>query len=106
MLHTVIHMTQYPEATWTQAFTDGSAEKAVRNGGAGVFIKYPDSSEDSHAFPTGKTSTNYKTESCAMLNQKEHLSTQTFYLLIANHYLKSSSQKRKIIYYERHYRQS
>ena len=81
MLHT-----QYLEATCTQAFSDSSAKKPVRNGEAGVFIKYQDGSEDSHAFPTGKTSTNYKAESCAMLNaaktlnQEEHLSTHTVLL--------------------------
>ena len=81
MLHT-----EYPETTWTQAFTDGSAEKAVRNGGAGVFIKYPDGSRDSYSFPTGKTSTNFRAESCALLNaaktlnQKEQLSGHTVIL--------------------------
>ena len=32
---------RYPKEIWTHAFTDGSASKAVRDGGAGVFIKYP-----------------------------------------------------------------
>ncbi|RUS91759.1 hypothetical protein EGW08_000467 [Elysia chlorotica] len=33
--------TNYPATDWTHVYTDGSAEKAVRNGGAGIYIKYP-----------------------------------------------------------------
>ena len=31
---------KYPEDQWTHAYTDGSAVEAVRDGGAGVYIKY------------------------------------------------------------------
>ena len=31
---------------WIQAYTDGSADGAIRNGGAGVNIRYPNGRED------------------------------------------------------------
>ena len=52
--------------TWIRVYTDGSAEQATRNGGAGVFIQYPDGAEDSLTFATGITSTNYKAEAVAI----------------------------------------
>jgi hypothetical protein len=33
---------KYPQDTWTHVYTDGSSQDAVRNGGSGVFIKFPD----------------------------------------------------------------
>ena len=30
--------TQYKPDSWTRAYTDGSAEEAMKNGGAGVYI--------------------------------------------------------------------
>ena len=44
---------RYPSHQWIQAFTDGSAESAVRNAGSGVFIKYPDSSSYTLSLPVG-----------------------------------------------------
>ena len=38
--------THYPKEFWTHGYTDGSAENAVRNGGAGVYIQYPGGKED------------------------------------------------------------
>ena len=32
--------TKYPSKEWTHIYTDGSAEKATANGGAGICIKY------------------------------------------------------------------
>jgi len=31
----------YPLSNWTHVYTDGSAEEAVKNGGAGIYINYP-----------------------------------------------------------------
>jgi hypothetical protein len=32
---------RYPHSEWTHVYTDGSATEAVRNGGSGVYVKYP-----------------------------------------------------------------
>ena len=52
---------QYPIQDWTHIYTDGSATEAVRNGGAGIFLRYTDGDEEI-AIPTGKYSTNYRAE--------------------------------------------
>ena len=31
----------YPMSDWVHVYTDGSADDAVRNGGAGIYIRYP-----------------------------------------------------------------
>ena len=33
---------RYPQHSWIHAYTDGSAEKAVNNGGSGIYLKFPD----------------------------------------------------------------
>ena len=81
MLHCI-----YPQENWLHVFTDGSAEGAIKNGGAGVYIRYPSGSTESHATPTGKNSTNFRAESEALLqatkilNQKENLPENTVFL--------------------------
>ncbi|GFS19603.1 reverse transcriptase [Elysia marginata] len=35
---------KYPSNYWIRAFTDGSASEAVRDGGGGVYIEWPDNS--------------------------------------------------------------
>nr|KAG5710959.1 hypothetical protein BaRGS_013693 [Batillaria attramentaria] len=57
----------YHPAEWTHAFSDGSSEGAVKNGGAGVFIKYTDGNSTSKALPTGKISSNFRAEAAALL---------------------------------------
>jgi len=38
--HTLEHIqNSYPENSWTHVYTDGSADQAVKNGGAGIYIK-------------------------------------------------------------------
>ena len=61
----------YPQEDWTHIYTDGSAEEAVTNGGAGIYLRYPDGSTASYSVPTGKHSTNFKAESCAILHAAE-----------------------------------
>ena len=56
----------YPMEKWTQVYTDGSAERAVANGGAGVFIKFPCGKEERIYHATGLHSTNYKAETEAI----------------------------------------
>ena len=34
---------RFPRNAWTHVYTDGSAEKGMKNGGSRVFIRYPDS---------------------------------------------------------------
>ncbi|GFR79424.1 RNA-directed DNA polymerase from [Elysia marginata] len=53
---------KYPSNYWIRAFTDGSASEAVRDGGGGVYIEWPDNSSSKISIPTGKYSTNYKAE--------------------------------------------
>ena len=57
----------YPSATWTRAYTDGSAEEAARNGGGGVVIKLPDGRSLRKFVATGQRSTNYRAEAYALL---------------------------------------
>ena len=68
----MLHST-YPQEKWTQAFTDGSAESAVKNGGAGVYIKYPDGTSETKSKATGTYSTNFRAETCAMLHAAKTL---------------------------------
>ena len=42
-------------------YTDGSAKDATRNGGSGVYIKYPDTTS-SHSFAVGKLVSNFRAE--------------------------------------------
>ena len=52
-LITLEHLQQcYAKETWTYIFTDGSAEDATCNGGAGVYVKYPDGTDDRLSFAT------------------------------------------------------
>ena len=52
----------YPQEAWVHAYTDGSATKAVRDGGAGVFIRYPNGETITRSTPTGTYCSNYKAE--------------------------------------------
>ena len=58
--------TCYPSSSWTHVYTDGSAENAVRNGGAGVCIQFSEDNEEHVSLPTGLYSTNYKAEAVAL----------------------------------------
>ena len=57
----------FPRDTWTRVYTDGAADKAVRNGGAGVYIQYPEGEEEQISTPTGHFSSNYNAEVMALL---------------------------------------
>ena len=56
----------YPCDSWTRVYTDGSAEDAVRNGGAGVCVQHSVDDEEHVSMPTGIHSTNYKAEAMAL----------------------------------------
>ena len=73
-LITVEHLQQcYAKETWTYIFTDGSAEDATCYGGAGVYVKYPDGTDDSLSFATGLYTTNYKAEAEALRAAAAHI---------------------------------
>ena len=72
--YTLDHLqTQYPTETWTHVYTDGSAEEAVRCGGAGVYIQYPGGREDMLSLATGLYSTNYRAEAEALKTAAAHI---------------------------------
>ena len=56
----------YPPDAWIQAYTDGSATKAVADGGAGVYIRSPNGEIFTRSAPTGKHCSNYKAEVLAL----------------------------------------
>ena len=69
--------TNYPKESWTLGYTDGSAENAVRNGGAGVYIQYAGGKEDKISLATGLYSTNYKAEAEALKTAAAHFEAST-----------------------------
>ncbi|PVD26822.1 hypothetical protein C0Q70_11969 [Pomacea canaliculata] len=63
----------FPQDQWTHVFTDGSAEQAVKNGGAGIYIRYPGGREDRLSLATGLYSTNFKAEAVAIQTGATHV---------------------------------
>ena len=78
--------THFPQDRWTRVYTDGSARNAVKNGGAGIYIKYPDGQEEKISKATGVYSTNYKAEVLAIqmaathVTNSPHTSKNVFFL--------------------------
>ena len=64
---------KYPEADWTHAYTDGSSTDAVRNGGAGIYIRYPGGEQDKISIATGLYSTNFRAEAVALETAAAHI---------------------------------
>ncbi|XP_052271916.1 ribonuclease H1-like [Dreissena polymorpha] len=52
---------------WTHVYTDGSATRAVEDGGAGIHIRYPSGRNETHFMATGKRCSNYKAETEALM---------------------------------------
>ena len=69
--------TNYPKESWTLGYTDGSAENAVQNGGAGVYIQYAGGKEDKISLATSLYSTNYKAEAEALKTAAAHIEAST-----------------------------
>ena len=67
----------YPKESWTFGYTDGSAENAVRNGGAGVYIQYTGGKEDKISLATGLYSKDYKAEAEALKTAASHIEVST-----------------------------
>ncbi|XP_076466233.1 uncharacterized protein LOC143297697 [Babylonia areolata] len=78
--------TKYPSDTWVRVYTDGSAEAAVKNGGSGVYIRFPDGKTISKSVAIGSLSTNFRAKACALLlavqtfSQEDTLPTNTVFL--------------------------
>ncbi|XP_076470024.1 ribonuclease H-like [Babylonia areolata] len=72
--------------TWTRAYTDGSAEEAVKNAGSGVYIRFLDGKTTRKSVAIGTLSTNFRAEACALLlaaqtfSQEDTLPTNTVFL--------------------------
>ena len=64
---------RYPQHSWIHAYTDGSAEKAVKNAGSGIYLKFPDRPSVFLSFPVGKRSSNYRAEVQALTEASKHL---------------------------------
>ena len=58
-------------------YTNGSAENAVRNEGAGVYIQYPGGREDKISLATGICSTNYTAEVETLKTAAAHTEVST-----------------------------
>ena len=56
----------YPPETWTHVYTDGSATKAITDGGAGIIIQYHSGATQTASSATGKHCTNYRAETEAL----------------------------------------
>ena len=69
--------THYPNKSWTREYTDGSAENAVRNRGAGVYVQYPGGKKGKISLATGLYSTNYKAEAEALKTAAAHIEVST-----------------------------
>jgi len=65
----------YPSDSWAHVYTDGSADEARKNGGSGVYIKFPDGEQKSIAVPGGKLCSNFKAEMLAIHTAAEFLLT-------------------------------
>ena len=52
----------YPSALWIRAYTDGSSQIHCLNGGAGIYIEWPNGEILKRSIPTGKTSDSLKAE--------------------------------------------
>ena len=66
---------EYPGEKWTHIYTDGSADGAVKNGGGGIHISYPDGRKEQFSIAAGAVCTNYTAELTAIKAALEHIST-------------------------------
>ena len=57
----------YPPDKWTHVYTDGSATRAIKDGGAGIFISHPSGRTERHHLATGIHCSNYKAETEALM---------------------------------------
>ena len=65
------HIHYNPSKKWTDAYTDGSAAEATKDGGGGILIKFK-TKEEKIAISTGRSS-NFKAEATAMQEAAKRL---------------------------------
>ena len=51
---------RFPHNAWTHVYTDGCAEEGMKNGGSGVYIRYPNGDTTSLSAPGGLQCSNYR----------------------------------------------
>ena len=56
----------YPVNDWIRVYTDGLAKDAIKDGGGGIYIEWPDGQTQETSIPTGLHSSNYKAEAEAL----------------------------------------
>ena len=59
------HIHYNPSKKWTDAYTDGSAAEATKDGGGGILIKFK-TKEEKIAISTGRYSSNFKAKATAL----------------------------------------
>ena len=64
---------RYPIESWIHVYTDGSSVDAVKNGGSGFFILFPDGSKASESMPGGTRCTNFRAEILAIKFSADYL---------------------------------
>ena len=64
---------QIPHNVWTHVYTGGSAEERMKNGGSGVYIKYPDGDTTPLSVPGDLQCSNYRAEIMATCTAAEHM---------------------------------
>ena len=64
---------RFPCNVWTHVYTNGSAEEVMKNGGSGVYIRYPDGNTTSLSVHGGLHCSNYRAELLAICTAAEHL---------------------------------
>lgn len=67
----------YPPETWTHVFTDGSSTKGIKDGGAGVLIRYSSGRRETHHKATGKHCSNYRAETEALMKAVQMIEDST-----------------------------
>jgi hypothetical protein len=74
---------QYNPSEWTHDFTDGSSKEAVRNAGAGIFIKPPEPSQWEKSSTTERSQQHYFMQS--YFSEVSHPSTKVLFRLRTGH---------------------
>ena len=57
----------YPPDQWTHVYTDGSATRAIKDGGAGILAVFPSGRRETCQMATGKHCSNYRAETEALM---------------------------------------
>ena len=65
----------YNASVWTHSYTD--EDEAIKNGGSGIFTRFPDGSTTSTHLPAGNLSTNYRAELTALKQAAMLISAQS-----------------------------